>query len=422
MHNPLDAVTSLYSRYVNPGLARLMSFAGFGLESRAEGMYVYDHQGNAYLDCLGGYGVFALGHRHPKVVEAAKAALDTMPLSSKVFFNEPMARLAERLAQVTPANLQFSFFVNSGTEAVEAALKFARHHQRRPVFVATEGGYHGKTFGSVSVTGRDKYRAPFEPLLPSARFVPFGDLDALRQAVDEQTAAVIVEPVQGEGGIHVAPPGYLVGAADIAHKAGALLILDEVQTGMGRTGKMFAAEHEGVQPDLMTLAKALGGGVMPIGALVGTPEVWERALGTNPLLHTSTFGGGQLACSCALAALEVIEEEQLPRRAAERGQQMKHGLQQVKDAQPGLIADVRGIGLMLGVEFTVDEVAELVIAHMLKRGVIAAYTLNNPRVIRFEPPLIISEEEVDRAVNVFAEAVGETAGLLQAVESTGGAG
>ncbi len=419
MNDPLDAVTDLYAQYVNPGLARLMSFAGFGLESRAEGMYVYDQEGNAYLDCLGGYGVFALGHRHPKVVEAAKAALDSMPLSSKVFFNEKMARLAERLAFITPDGLQYSFFVNSGTEAVEAALKFARHYRGRPVFVATEGGYHGKTFGSVSVTGREKYRTPFEPLLPGAIFVPFGDLDALQQAVNEQTAAAIVEPVQGEGGIHVAPPGYLSAAAEIAHKAGALLILDEVQTGMGRTGKMFAAEHEGVQPDLMTLAKALGGGVVPVGALVGTAEVWEQVLGENPLLHTSTFGGGQLACACALATLDVVEEEGLPHRAAERGQLMKQGLQQVKDAQPDLIAEVRGIGLMLGVEFAVDEVAELVIAHMLKRGVIAAYTLNNPRVIRFEPPLIITEQEVERAVSAFGEAVEETADLLQAIEAGG---
>ncbi|MEW5884674.1 MAG: aspartate aminotransferase family protein [Armatimonadota bacterium] len=419
MNDPLDAVTDLYAQYVNPGLARLMSFAGFGLESRAEGMYVYDQEGNAYLDCLGGYGVFALGHRHPKVVEAAKAALDSMPLSSKVFFNEKMAKLAERLASITPDGLQYSFFVNSGTEAVEAALKFARHYRGRPVFVATDGGYHGKTFGSVSVTGREKYRTPFEPLLPGALFVPFGDLDALKEVVSEQTAAVIVEPVQGEGGIHVAPPGYLNAAAEIAHSAGALLILDEVQTGMGRTGKMFAAEHEGVQPDLMTLAKALGGGVVPIGALVGTGEVWEQVLSENPLLHTSTFGGNPLACSCALAALDVVEQERLPQRAAERGNQMKQGLGQVASTRPDLIAEVRGIGLMLGVEFAMDEVAELVIAHLLKRGVIAAYTLNNPRVIRFEPPLIITEQEVDRAVNAFGEAVEETAGLLQAIESGG---
>lgn len=419
MDDSLDVVTSLYTRFVNPGLARLMSFAGFGLETRAEGVYVYDHEGNAYLDCLGGYGVFALGHRHPKVVEAAKEALDSMPLSSKVFFNEKMARLAERLAAVTPEGLQYSFFVNSGTEAVEAALKFARHHDGRPVFVATQDGFHGKTFGSVSVTGREKYRTPFEPLLPSALFVPFGDVEALRRAVDERTAAVIVEPVQGEGGIHVAPAGYLAAAAAIAHDAGALLILDEVQTGLGRTGKMFAAEHDGVQPDLMTLAKALGGGVVPIGALVGTPQVWERVLAENPLVHTSTFGGNPLACACALAALDVVEEERLPERAVNRGEQMKRGLEQVKQAQPHLLSDVRGIGLMLGVEFSMDEVAELVIAHMMKRGVIAAYTLNNPRVIRFEPPLIISEQEVDRAVNVFAEAVEETAGLLHAIEAGG---
>ncbi|RMG26106.1 MAG: aspartate aminotransferase family protein [Armatimonadetes bacterium] len=421
MSKRLDDTVDRYTRYLNPGLARLMTFAGFGLEARAEGVYVYDDDGNAYLDCLGGYGVFALGHRHPKVVEAAKRALDQIPLSSKVFFNEPQGLLAEKLAELTPGNLQFSFFVSSGTEAVEAALKFARHYRGRPVFVAAHNGYHGKTFGSVSVTGREKYRTPFEPLLPTAKFVPFGDVDALAEAADEQTAAIILEPIQGEGGIRLAPPGYLTAAKEIAQKVGALLILDEVQTGLGRTGRNFAAEYDGVTPDLMTLAKALGGGVCPIGALIGTEEVWQAVLGENPLLHTSTFGGNQLACSCALAALEVLVQEDLATRAEERGKQLLAGLRQVQAQHSDLLAEVRGVGLMVGVEFSMDEVAELCIAHMLKRGVIAAYTLNNPRVIRFEPPLIISEEEVDRAINVFGEAVAETQELLGALQLGGNA-
>jgi putrescine aminotransferase len=419
MSQRLDETIERYTRFLNPGLARLMTFAGFGLEARAEGVYVYDDEGNAYLDCLGGYGVFALGHRHPKVVEAAKRALDEIPLSSKVFFNESQGLLAEKLAQLTPGNLQYSFFVNSGTEAVEAALKFARHYMGRPVFIAAQNGYHGKTFGSVSVTGREKYRTPFEPLLPTAKFVPFGDTDALAEAADEQTAAIILEPIQGEGGIRLAPPGYLSAAREIADKVGALLILDEVQTGLGRTGRNFAAEYDGVTPHLMTLAKALGGGVCPIGALVGTEDVWQSVLGENPLLHTSTFGGNQLACRCALAALQVLIEENLAQRAEERGQQLLTGLRQVQAAHGELLSEVRGVGLMVGVEFAMDEVAELVIAHMLKRGVIAAYTLNNPRVIRFEPPLIISEGEVDRAVNVFGEALAETEQLLSALQPGG---
>lgn len=409
-------VVDLYAEHVNPALAKLMNFAGFGVEDHAEGVWIWDHEGRKYLDCLGGYGVFSLGHRHPRVVDAVRAQLDRMPLSSKVFFGEAQARLAGRLAELSPAGLEFCFFSNSGTEAVEAALKFAKAATGRPGIVATHNGYHGKTIGALSVTGRVKFRAPFEPLMPGASFVAFGDADALAAAVSDQTAAVILETVQGEGGIHVPPVGYLPAAREICDRHGALLIVDEVQTGMGRTGRLFGCDHEGIRPDLMTLAKALGGGVMPIGATLGTADVWDRVYRDNPLRHTSTFGGNPLACAAGLAALDVILEEDLPARAAARGDRLMAGLRQVQAEFPELLAEVRGQGLLVGVEFAVDEVGELVIAQMTKRGVVAAYTLNNPRVIRLEPPLVISESEIDLALETFWAAVAETAVILADLE------
>jgi len=229
--------------------------------------------------------------------------------------------------------------------------------------------------------------------------------------MDDGTAAVIIETVQGEGGVHVPPAGYLTELRKACDEVGALLIVDEVQTGMGRTGRNFGCDHEGVTPDIMTLAKALGGGVVPIGATLGTAAVWEKVFAVNPLAHTSTFGGNPLACAAAVAALDVLVEDRLAERAAARGEQLMNELR-AKTAHLDLVAEVRGQGLLVGVEFRLDEVGELVIAQMVKRGVIAAYTLNNPRVIRMEPPLIVSEAEVSHATDVFAEAVAETAEIL----------
>lgn len=405
-------VVDKYAEYVNPGLARLMSFAGFGVEMRGEGCYIIDQEGRKYLDCLGGYGVFSLGHRHPKIVEAVKNQIDTMPLSGKAFFNKNQADLAEKLAQISPEGLQFTFFSNSGAEAVEAALKFAKGTTGRAKIVSTDGAYHGKTIGALSVTGREKYQTKFKPLMPGAEFIEFGDTEAALAAIDQNTAAFIIETIQGEGGIIIAPEGYLTAARKRCTEVGALLIVDEVQTGLARTGKMFGCDHEGVKPDIMTMAKCLSGGIIPIGATMGTPAVWDAIFGSNPLLHTSTFGGNPLACAAGLAAIQVVEEEGLVERSHSMGEKLKSGLQQVQNKHNDLICEVRGKGLMIGVEFTMDEVGELTIAQMLKREMVAAYTLNNPRVMRFEPPLIITDSEVERAVETFDAAITETKELL----------
>ncbi len=413
----IDSVIENYNLYVNPGLSKLMQFAGFGdVEESASGVTLQTVSGAEFLDFVGGYGVFSLGHRHPKVVEAVHRQLDKQPLSTRTFFNEPQALLAEKLAQISPGNLQFSFFSNSGAEAVEAALKMARIATGKTDFISMEGSFHGKTMGGLAVTGREKYRTPFLPMMPGVQFVPYNNLDAACAAVTAQTAAIIVEPIQGEGGIIVPDTGYLSGLRKICSDKGILLIADEIQSGLARTGAMFAVNHENVVPDIMCLAKALGGGVMPIGATLGTEAVWQSAFGENPLLHTSTFGGNPLACAAGLAALEVIEQEKLCEKAVLRGEQMLTGLRKVQESIPGSLVSVRGKGLMIGVEFKLKDVAEITINAMARRGIIAAYTLNNPRVIRFEPPLTVSELEVDRAVAAFGESVAEAAAMLEGME------
>lgn len=408
-------VLDKYSRHLNPYLAKLQAFAGFGIETYAEGCYIYDHEGRKLLDCLGGYGTFAVGHRNPKVIEAVKNQLDHLALSGKAFFTKQAADLSQRLADVTPEGLDFVFFCNSGAEAVEAALKFAKGSTGRTKLVSTHGSFHGKTLGALSVTGREKYRKKFEPLLPGVEFVAYGDASAAERAVDSSTAAFIVEPIQGEGGIIVPPDGYMTELRRICDRHGALLIADEVQTGLGRTGRMFAVEHDGVRPDLMPLAKSLGGGIMPLGCCVGTEAIWDEVYSHNPLAHTSTFGGNALACSAGLASLEYIQEEGLVERSETMGKLMLDGMKDLQKRNADLIGEVRGKGLMVGVEFTMDEVGELTVAQLLKRGLCVAYALNNPRVLRFEPPLIITEEEVAFAVETLDSALQETKELLASI-------
>ncbi len=402
-----------YEKYLNPSQARLFRFMGLAsVEAKAEGCIITDSAGRSFIDCLGGYGMFALGHRHPAVVEAVEKQLAAIPMGGKVLFNRPMADLAEALAAITPGQLQYSFFVNSGTEAVEGCLKVARLATKRPKFVAAQGAFHGKTLGSLTATGRALYRDPFKPLLSGFTHVPYGDLAALEAAVDEETAAVLLEPIQGEGGIIVPPPGYLQGARDIAHRKGALFIADEVQTGLGRTGAWFGVDQEGVEPDLMALAKALGGGIMPIGAIVATEAAWQGLI-EAPFLHTSTFGGGQLACAAGLATIKVLKEEGLLERATSTGAFLKAGLEAIAADYPAVIQEVRGRGLMLGVELTKEGAGGMLMSLMVDKNVIVAYTLNNPKVIRLEPPLIMTQELAAVVLEKFREAVAATAEAIE---------
>ncbi|UCC69757.1 MAG: aminotransferase class III-fold pyridoxal phosphate-dependent enzyme [Armatimonadota bacterium] len=381
------------------------------VEWRAEGSTIWDSEGREYLDLLAGFGTLALGHRPPAVVAAVKDQLGRMPLASRVLFNKQVTDLAAALAELLPGEIEKSFFCHSGAEAVEGAIKLARIHTGRPGIIAAQGGYHGKTMGALSASGRDVYSKPFAPLMPGVTHVPFGDAEALASAADGQTAAVILEPIQGEAGVIVPPDDYLPKAREVCDKAGALLILDEVQTGFGRTGAMFACERSGVAPDIICLAKALGGGVMPLGAFASTPKIWA-ALEENPYIHSSTLGGNPLACAAGLAALSEIQRLDLPARAKQLGEHALARLRELQGAHPEIIADVRGRGLLIGIQFADSDIAGLVIAGLVQRRVIAAYTLNNPEVIRVEPALTIPEDALDRGLDAFEESVAQTKELV----------
>lgn len=402
-----------YEKYVNPAVAKLFRFMGLStIEWQASGYKVQDIEGKEYIDCLGGYGVFSLGHRHPKVVEAVKKQLDRMPLSSKVLFDKPMADLSALLAEITPGDLQYSFIVNSGTEAVEGALKLARIYTEKAKIVSTINAFHGKTFGSLSATGRDLFRDPFKPLMEGFTHVPFGSIQAMEKAVDDETAAVILEPIQGEGGIIVPPEDYLSAVRRICDKHKALLICDEVQTGLGRTGKIFAIDHYGVVPDILTTAKALGGGVMPIGAFTARKHLWDKYI-TSPFLHTTTFGGNPLACAAAVAAIHVLLDEGLPENAAKVGGYFIERLSEVQQKYPEVIKEVRGKGLMIGIEVTKEGIGGYFMAELISKGILVAYTLNNPKVIRIEPPLMIDKQVVDTVVAVIDAAAGQANDMLE---------
>ncbi|MGQ9473635.1 MAG: aspartate aminotransferase family protein [Candidatus Caldatribacteriaceae bacterium] len=406
-----------YMKYVNPSFARLCKFANLAtVEWKGKGAKVFDIFGRAYIDCIGGFGVFNVGRNHPRVVQKAIEQLERLPLSTRTLFNKQQADLAEMLAQITPGDLQYSFFCNSGAEAIEGALKLARLYTGRKKFVSCLNSFHGKTMGALSVSGRDVYKKPFEPLLPETYQVPFDDLEAMEKAIDENTAGVIVEPVQGEGGINISSPHYLKGVREICTRKGALLIVDEVQTGLGRTGKMFACEHYGVVPDIMTLAKGLGGGIVPLGAFISTAEIW-KVFEENPLLHSSTLGGNPLACAVGLETLKVLQEEEIPLRAHQKGEYFLGRLRRLQDDFPDLIKDVRGIGLLIGMEFFDSDIASLLAMEMAERMVLVAYTLNNPRVIRLEPPLTISQEEIDQVEEAMKESL---QGVKKIIEEVSG--
>jgi putrescine aminotransferase len=319
-------------------------------------------------------------------------------------FNVLLGRAARRLAELAPGDLQISFWCNSGAEAIEGAIKLARAATGRAKIVGTEYAFHGKTLGALSVSGREAFQAPFRPLLADSVCVRYGDAEPLDAALRE-AAAFVVEPVQGEGGVHVPPAGYLQDVRRVCDRTGALFIADEVQTGFGRCGYRFACERDGVVPDVMTLAKGLSGGVVPVGAFIARPQIWSRAFGQAPLLHTSTFGGSEIACAAALASMDVLEEDGLAQAARVRGEQLLRGARAIANEYPAVVREARGLGLLVGVELTNEGYGGWIIPEMLKRGVTAAWTLNAQRVIRLEPPLIVTAAEIDRALEALRAGV-----------------
>ncbi|MBD0293123.1 MAG: acetylornithine transaminase [Jiangellaceae bacterium] len=348
---------------------------------RGEGCYVWDEAGNRYLDLLGGLAVNALGHAHPELVAAVTYQLQKLGQVSNFFATPPQITLAERLLTVAGADGRV-FLCNSGTEAVEAAFKIARR-TGRPKIVATEGGFHGRTMGSLALTGKPAIRDPFAPLPGAVVHVPYGDAEALANAVDAETAAVVLEPIQGEAGVRVPPPGYLHAAREMTLGRGSLLVLDEVQTGIGRTGEWFAFQHHGLTPDVVTVAKGLGGG-FPVGACLGFGPAGELL---GPGSHGSTFGGNPVSCAAALAVLDIIERDGLLTNALKIGELLQTGIDHLGHR---LVAGVRGAGLLLGVQLR-----EPVAADAAARAQDAGFIVNPvaPDALRLAPPLVLTAEQ-----------------------------
>ena len=364
--------------------------------------------GRRYIDCLGGYGIYSTGVKHPKIVKAVQDQLLRMPLSSQELLDPLRGALAELLGELAPGNLQYSFFINNGADAVEGAMKLARLYTRKAGFISTIQGFHGKSYGALSLMGKAEYRSGFEPLLEDVYFVPFGDAAAVEEelrrakAVGLRIAAVIAEPIQGEAGAIVPPNDYWPRLREICNRYKVLLIADEVQTGMGRTGKMFAVEHWEVVPDILCLGKALGGGVMPLSAFMSTPEIW-KVLEPNPFIHSSTFGGNPLACAAGIAAINVTLEEKLPDRAAATGDYLLGKLREIQKDYSDVLLDVRGKGLLIGLEFVDQEFGYAVAAGLFRRGILVAGTLLNAKTIRIEPALNIARDVVDKVLLALEE-------------------
>jgi putrescine aminotransferase len=364
-----------------------------------------DVYGKKFIDCLGGYGIYNVGHRHPKVIEAVVNQLKRQALHSQELLDPLRAMLARLIAMITPGDLQYCFFTNSGTESVEGALKLARLHTKRSGAVSTIGAFHGKSLGSLSATSKSVFREPFLPLVPGFQHVPYGDAKVLEAHIasarytGEDIGAVILEPIQGEGGVIIPPDNYFPQVREICDRYGVLLIVDEVQTGLGRTGKMFGIEHYGVVPDIMCLAKPLGGGVMPIGAFVSTKKIWQEMM-PNPFLHTTTFGGNPLACAAAIAAINVTLEERLPKQAAEKGAYFLPKLLSLMGKYENICQEGRGRGLLIGMEFTSNEAGYDVAKGLFENGILVAGTLINAKTVRIEPPLVITKAELDRVLEV----------------------
>ena len=411
-----------YEKYSNRGFIsyrKAVTQAGqfAALEWSGQGAILRDLLGREYIDCLGGYGIFSAGVNHPKIVKAVTDQLSRMALNSQELLEPWRAALAKVLAQVTPGDLQNSFFINNGTDAIEGAIKLARLYTKRSTFISTLGGFHGKSMGSLSLMGKASFREPFQPGLQDVRFIPYGDADALEaelrrsEAVGVRIAGVVLEPVQGEAGGVVPPDDFLPRARDLCTAYGALLIADEIQTGMGRTGKMWGVDHWNVVPDIMCLGKSIGGGVMPLSAFIANPTVWEVMI-PNPIIHSTTFGGNPLACAAGLAAIQVTLEEDLPGQAAAKGEFLLRELAGLQAKYPQVLTEAHGKGLLIGMEFPVQEIGWQVAAGLFKRGVLVAGTYSRAQVIRIEPALGIPMELLKEMLNRLEDTFREVARTL----------
>jgi putrescine aminotransferase len=391
-----DQILKDFAKHINPSRVRIMKSAGLDLvEDRRQGPYVWDISGKKYIDCMTGAGSFNVGRRNSQVIQALKKALDRYDLGGFLFFSELKVELAKKLAEISPGGaLTCVTFGCGGGEVNDFAIKLARGYTLKTKVISAEKSYHGHTGFSLSAIGREAYQKPFRPLMPDFEKVPYGDLAAMEKAIDDRTACVILEPILGEGGIYIPNEGYFAGVRALCDRKNVLLIADEIQTGWGRTGKMFCMEHYGVIPDIMTVGKSLGGSVYPIAAAMYKEEL-QDFLFANPFIHLSTFGGSDLGCAVGLAVIDFLQKKNICENVVKLGERFEKGFQKLLKKYPQILIEYRRKGLMMGLEYASESLGPRMSFELSKNGVIAMFSGNDPKVMRIMPSLVIQAKDVE---------------------------
>lgn len=393
-----------YGRLINPAYPSFLNKLGLNkIAVGARGATITDSEGNTYIDCVGGYGLFNLGHNNPDIIESLTDQLKEQQLLTKPLISEIQVRLAECIENITPGELSCSFILNSGSEAIDCAIKLVRLHRGGKTIITAQKSFHGHTFGALTASGIPSFKRAFQPLLPGFISVPFGDIEALKQSISADTGAVLIEPIQHEAGILLPPNGYLQNVRKLCDEHDLIMILDEIKTGFGKTGRMFACEHYNVVPDILVLGKSLGGGLIPTGAVVAKSHLWKR-FGLSFPMSASSFAGNVLACRAGLSTIRYIQRGSLLADCAEKGKMLLRSFRDYVGEYPNILRSADGLGLLIGIKTQSGKIALELAKEMIRQGIIVVPAFGNSSVLMVEPPLVISFQQIRAVVDSFAAA------------------
>jgi putrescine aminotransferase len=393
-----------YGRLINPAYPSFLNKLGLNkVAVKAQGATIIDSQGKTYIDCVGGYGLFNLGHNNPDIIESITEQLREQQLFTKPLISEIQVRLAECIEKITPDDLCCSFILNSGSEAIDCAIKLVRLHKGGKTIITAQKSFHGHTFGALTASGIPSFKRAFQPLLPGFISVPFGDIEALKQSISTDIGAVLIEPIQHEAGVLLPPDGYLKKVRELCDEHDLILILDEIKTGFGKTGRMFACEYYDIVPDILVLGKSLGGGLIPAGAVVAKSHLWKR-FGLSFPMSASSYAGNVLACRAGLAAIQYIQEGSLLADCAEKGKMLLRSFKDYVGEYPDILRSANGLGLLIGIETQSGKTALELAKEMIRQGIIMVPAFGNSSVLMVEPPLVISFQQIRKVADSFAAA------------------
>jgi putrescine aminotransferase len=401
-YRPKDSMLfESYRKFINPTYPLFLK--KFGLDRvalKAEGATITDSEGTTYIDCVGGYGLFNLGHNHPEIIQSLKNQLDENHLFTKPFITELPVRLAENLCKISPGELSCSYICNSGSEAIDNAIKLARLHSGKKKIIAAENSFHGYTFGALSASGIASFKRSFEPLVPDITHIPYGDIGALSETISSETAAVLLEPIQHEAGVFIPDESYLREVRRLCDEKEVILIIDEIKTGLGKTGQMFACDHLGIVPDILVIGKSLGGGLVPIGGIVAKKNLWNK-FGLSFPMSASSFSGNVLACRAALTAIHILQRDGLLDDCTDKGRFLLESLKRLVKKYPNILKSANGLGLLLGIETVHPQVALALAREMIRQNVLVLPTFANFSALMIEPPLVISVDQIQYVLQAF---------------------